>query len=153
MAGLRIIVPFTATTGTVTQTLVQIVAPTNQRLSILRIFIGGVSGNAADLPVLMEVLPQTSAGTSSAVTPVKVNDSDDETVQTTARQGFSSTEPTDAGGAIVKHTFPVPTTGPGRDFVFPPGRELFVKGGTRMGIRANTPGQVSVFKGFIELEE
>lgn len=152
MAGVRFIVPFTVTTSTSTITVAQIVAATNQRVRIERIVITGKGVLNTDAPCTFEMLPQTSAGTSSAETPVKQNASDAETIQTTARTGFSSTEPTDAGGSIVKQKWAIHPQG-GKDIVFPPGRDMYVKGGERMGLRINTPAQASTYVGHIECEE
>ena len=152
MAGVRLI----ATTGTQasgtpnTRTLSQIVAAAQQRIRVERVRVSGYGNSAVDRPVLMELIVQTSAGTSSAMTVNKVNESDDETVQSTGLKTFTSTEPTDSG--LIKAAAFVHPTG-SYDFVFPPGRELYIKGGTRLGIRANAPAQDNNWNVQWELEE
>jgi hypothetical protein len=135
MAGVRLV----ATTGsqlsgTGLRTLSQIVAAAQQRVRVERVRISGDSSTSSDIPPLVELIVQTNAGTSASMTVNKLVDGDDETVQTTGLKTFTGTEPTD-GGIIKAAAFVSPT---GRhEFVFPPGRDLFIKGGTRLGIRVN----------------
>lgn len=97
MAGLMFSViptPPTIATATGPRTLLQIISPSSQKVIVEEILISCNGITAADPPVLFEIMYQTTAGTSSAVTPVKWNDADTESIQTTALGGFSSTEPT-----------------------------------------------------------
>lgn len=130
------------------QTFIQLIAATNQRVRIKRIGIYGQGTAISDTPVTFEVLKQTTAGTSSSLTLVKQDDNAGETLQTTALKTFTA-EPT-AGN--VKFTANVPSTGR-QEWVFPLGFDLFIKGGERLGIRALTAVQASVFTVMIEAEE
>lgn len=149
MAGVRFMVDsgdvsFTAAT----KTILQIIAAANIRLRIERVTWSFKGITAADVPVACELLRQTTAGTVSAATPVKVNESDDETLQVTA--GHTATaEPT---ASTVKTAA---TVHPQTTFVqtFPPGRELYVKGGERLGARLLSPAQAGTVRVVIEGEE
>lgn len=138
MAGLHFTISSgEQTTGTTTRTLLQVVAPANQRVLVHRIDLGLKGINPTDSPVLAEVVRQSTAGTSGAVTPVKRNESDAETIQATARNGFSSTEPTT--GDVVEQREVHPQ---GRDVIIfqPP---LVVKGGNRLGVRVTAGVSIS----------
>lgn len=137
MAGIGFyctIVPVSFSTST--KTLIQVVAATNQRALIFEwdISFNGTSNTAT--PIEVDVVRQTSAGTSSALTLVKRNNSDQETLQTTGLQTFTA-EPTD-GGVIPNNDQIHPQTG--QTLQTPFAREIAVQGGTRLGMRVVTPG-------------
>lgn len=121
--------------STSTVTLIQVVAPTNQRLVISEISVSfdGVSNTAK--PIQVDVLRQSTAGTMSSLTPVKVNSSDSETLQTTA-QHTATAEPT-AGNILMTENVHPQT---GYTWQAPFGKELIVPGGGRLGVRLVTPG-------------
>jgi hypothetical protein len=74
------------------ETVLQLVAPTNQRLRIQGFSITVAGTSPVDLTV--RVVRQTTAGTSgTAVTPIKLEPGAAETIQTTAATNFSA-EPT-----------------------------------------------------------
>lgn len=148
MAGVRFGVEISVTTATSTLTLAQLIAATNQRVKVERIRISGKGTLNTDAPVLIEILKQTTAGTSSSLTLNKLNDNDGETLQTTALQTFT-VEPTAGNIKAGQYVHPQASY----DFVFPPGRELWIKGGERLGIRANTPTQATTYAVSIEGEE
>ena len=137
--------PLTISTS---ETLLQLLAATNHRVLVRKIGIYGKSNSGADTPVHFQVLLQTTAGTASALTLNKFNTSDDETVQTTAQKTFTG-EPTDSTIKLARNVHPQS----GAEIVFPPGRELVVKGGERLAIKAITPAQASVFTVVVEGEE
>src|SRR5687768_9105276 len=85
-------------TGTALKTLLQVVAPTNQRVKIKEIGIGfhGISNTAE--PILIQLMRQSTAGTMSALTLVKEDDTTPESIQSTA-QHTATVEPT-AGDVI-----------------------------------------------------
>lgn len=124
-------------TGTSAKTLMQIVAATNQRVIVHEwgISFQGVS-NTAD-PIQVDLILQTDAGTSSALTPVKANQGDNETLQTTARH-TATVEP--AGTTIFQSYFVHPQTG--RDWMAPVRAPRPVQGGTRLGIRVTAAADV-----------
>lgn len=140
MAGVGISaqMPKTAT-GTSAKTLLQLVAATNQRVILNEISISfdGVTNSA--VPILVELVRQTSAGTMSALTVRKVSNSDQETLQTTAQQNATA-EPTDAGD-IPWTELVHPQTG--LTWQAPYGQEIKVQGGTRIGIRVTAAAGVN----------
>lgn len=116
-----------------TETLVQIVTTTNQRV---RVRGWGVSFNGTDAtkqPILVEVLRQTTAGTSSALTIVKA-DPASTTPVTTALQTFTA-EPTASDILWAQYFTPV---GGGIDMTLYPDDEIVMGASTRLGIRATT---------------
>lgn len=80
-------------TGTAAKTVLQIIAAANHRLSNVYFNIGFKGVTGTDVPITVDVVKQTTDGTSSALTPVKDCDTDDETLQVTARRD-ASVEPT-----------------------------------------------------------
>ena len=143
MAGLRFSYVGVAETitGSTTETILQIVAATNTRVKVERLSIASKSVTAANVPALWELILQTSAGTSSAAVLTKLDEDASETLQTTARNLITA-EPTD-GGVILwsKLISPVSTY----DLVFPPMRELYLTGGSRLGLRCNAPADTNVW--------
>jgi hypothetical protein len=117
------------------KTILQIVAPTNQRLELLRwgVFFDGVT--PTNTPVLVELLRQTTAGTSTATTPV-AHGAGTETLQSTAGYNFSA-EPT--AGAILDIAKVHPQSG--YEVLLPLNQQIEVLGGGRLGIRV-TAAQV-----------
>lgn len=126
-------------TGTSAKTLLQLVAPANQRLKVREISISFKGVTSTDAPILVDILRQTDAGTMSALT---INPDDagyDETLQATA-QHTATVEPT-AGVVLL------------REEVHPQGGaflwqarfagERTVKGGTRLGVRVTAGVSVS----------
>lgn len=135
MAGLAFTVSANAATAASTaETLLQIVAATNTRVKINRVTISGVPTSSTEAKARVRVLKQTGAGTSSAATLVKKYEYG-ETLQTTARSGFSGTEPT-AGDVLYDATFSLWSD------TVPPVFPLWLKGGERLGIEI-TPGSGS----------
>jgi len=111
-------------TGTSAKTILQLVAASNHRIVVPRITVSFEGVTATDAPIQVVVMRQSTAGTMSALTPSKYNDSDDETLQTTA-QHTASAEPT--SGDILE-----------TQLIHPQGRGVFgpftVKGGGRLGV-------------------
>ena len=124
-----------ALTASTAKTIVQAVAPSNQRALVKRIDISSDGITPTDPGILIDILTQTSAGTMSALTPAKICSSDSESVQTTAQ--FNATvEPT---ASTVRHSlfYNEQTWVP---LIFDP--PIPIVGGTRLGIRA-TPGTLT----------
>jgi hypothetical protein len=124
-------------TGTSAKTLVQIVAASNHRVHVEEIGISfnGVSNTAE--PIKVDILRQTTAGTMSALTLVKGEDST-ETLEVTA-QHTATAEPT-AGDVL--ETFYVHPQG-GRDWQAPFAKPFSITGGTRLGVRVTAAASVS----------
>jgi hypothetical protein len=131
MARLRFIArQVNIATGTSAKTLMQIVAPTNQRVILIEFGISFRGTSATDPPVLVELLRQTTAGTMTSLTLVKADQSIAETIQSTA-QHTSTGEPT--AGDVYK-SFNVH---PQRGIIWQPGPldQLMIPGGNRLGLR------------------
>src|SRR5687767_3906716 len=137
--GIAKTVEIALTVATTPKTLVQIVAPTNHRVKVCAwgVWFDGVS--ASDAQVLVRLLRQSTAGTMSALTPVKVDDSIAETLQTTA-QHTASAEPT--AGDVLKNINVPPSSG-GYEEQCPYGQEYIMGGGDRIGIEATVGANVN----------
>lgn len=130
MSGVR----FKATTGeistgTTARTLLQIVAASNHGVLIDEISISFKGTSNTATPVRVRVLRQTSAGTMSALTPVKDPPDADETLQVTA-QHSATAEPT--AGDVLMTELVHPQTG--YTWQAPFGRSIKIVGGQRLGI-------------------
>lgn len=121
------------------KTVLQLVAPSNHRLKILSwsVFFDGVSVTAA--PAVVKLLRQTTAGTMSALSLVKADNSLAETLQATA-QHTATAEPT-AGDILARKNIHTQT---GYEKIFPLGQEPIVGGGDRIGIAIDSPSAVNV---------
>lgn len=125
-------------TGTNLKTLLQVIAATNQRIMINRVSIN-FAGTASDgVPIPVDILRQTSAGTMSALTPKKANDADDETLQVTA-QHTSTGEP--VAGDILYSILVHPQTS--HTWVFAPDEEIPIGGGDRLGLRVHAAAGIN----------
>jgi hypothetical protein len=121
------------------ETLLQLVAAANHRDKLLGwgVFFDGVSPTG--VPVLVELMRQTDAGTSSANTPRLVAPSGAaETIQTTARDSFT-VEPTPSD--ILERRLVHPQQG--FEIIYPQGGEPTIPGGGRIGIRCTAPAGVN----------
>lgn len=125
-------------TGTSAKTLLQIVAAANHGVKVREWSIS-FNGSTAGQTAKVDVLRQTTAGTMSSLTPVKDPDDTDETLQTTA-QHTATAEPT-AGDVL--HTEYVRLDGGGYTWQAPPGKEIKIGGGDRLGIRVTSAADVS----------
>jgi hypothetical protein len=121
------------------KTVIQLVAATNHRVKVLRwgVFFDGVSVSAE--PVQVRLLRQTTAGTMSSLTPVKLDDSLAETLQTTS-QHTATAEPT--AGDVVDVVEVHPQSG--YEIIYPLGQEVIIGGGDRLGIECTAPAGVNV---------
>lgn len=128
-----------ALVATIAKTILQITAVANHRIAILGFSVSfdGTSGSAE--PVQVDLVRQTDAGTSSAATPVKEDDSLAETLQTTSRKN-ATVEPTTTD--ILRRYNVHPQTGYER--IYGPDEEIIVGGGDRLGLRCTAPANVNV---------
>lgn len=142
MAGIRIVATTqgeVALTGGVAKTVLQIVSPANQRL-LLKAFAVSFDGiSSVAEPVLVELVKQTTAGTSAAGAPVKDGDPGSETIQTTSRITIT-VEPTTTD---VLRVYEVHPQGGGIERVFGLDDHIPIPGGTRLGIRCTAPAGVN----------
>jgi hypothetical protein len=128
-----------ALTAATPKTVLQLVAATNHRVKLLAwgVYFDGVSSTAE--PVQVRLLRQTDAGTSSALTPTKNDDSIADTLLTTARH-TATVEPT--GGDLLKGIEVHPQSA--YEEACPFGQEFIIGGGDRLGIECNAPAAVNV---------
>ncbi len=121
-----------------TETLLQLVAAANHRVKLIGWGVSFKGVTVTDEPIKVTLKRQTTAGTSSAGTVVKVDDSIAETLQTTSLITFTA-EPTAGDELEVKNVHP---QGWYEKF-YPEGREVIVGGGDRIGIEVVTPTGVN----------
>jgi hypothetical protein len=108
------------------ETVLQLTAAANQRIRVLGLSLTAAGTSPLDLT--LRVLRQSSAGTSgTSVTPVKIEPSAAETIQTAAATNFSA-EPT-AGNVLMYKRLQG-----SYEVIFPLGQEIIVAGGARIGI-------------------
>jgi hypothetical protein len=141
----------TGLTAATAQTVIQVVAATNQRVRIIEIELSFDGTNSANTPAQVRIMRQTGAGTSSALSTgqvgvagiAKLNDlySVAETIQTTGRITFSG-EPT---YSEVLRWITVPVFGGTIVVPAPPGQEDYVPGGSRYGIVVTAPQAVNCY--------
>ena len=130
MAALRAVIRKSAiTTGTALKTLLQLIAPANQRLKILEIGIGFHGVVNTNQPIQVDLVRQSTAGTMTSLTAVPIDEDTTETPQATA--GHTATVEPTAGNVLA--TWPIhPQTA--MIYTFPKGDEIVVKGGSRLGL-------------------
>lgn len=140
MAGLNLaaITAEVALSAATAKTVVQLVAASNHPVKVYRwgVFFDGTSTIAE--PVQVVLMRQSTAGTMSALTPVKVSNHG-ETVQTTA-QHTATVEPTSGDVLDVVEVHPQS----GYEYVAPLGYEFDVAGGGRIAIVCTAPATVNV---------
>jgi len=131
-------------TGTSKKTLLQIIAASNHRVKITEFSISfdGTSNTAA--PILVQLLRQTDAGTMSSLTCQKMNEADDETLQTTA-QHTATAEPTGTTEVMGEQVHPQG----GYTWQAPFGGEIIVKGGNRLAIAVTAGADVNAKARFV----
>ena len=139
--------PEVALVAATAKTVLQLVAPANHRLKVKSwgVFFDGTS--ATGEPVQVELMRQTTAGTMTALTLRKTDDSIAEALQATA-QHSATAEPT--SGDLLMAAEVHPQSG----FVesLPFGDEYIVGGSDRVGIVCTAPAGVNV-RSFMRYEE
>lgn len=126
------------------ETVIQLVAPANQRVVVkgFGIFFDGQTvGNE---PVYIEIARQTTAGTASALTPAARDGSISETIQTSAQQDFTG-EPTK--GNVLESYNIHPQSGYGAYYPFE--SPIIIEGGGRLGLIATAPDAVNCTAWFV----
>ena len=129
------------------KTLLQIVAPANQVILIHEVGIAFDGVAATDEPIIVDILRQTTAGTSTSHTLLKRDSGRAETIQATCGKNHS-VEPT-AGDILYSREIHPQR---GELIIFPIMRPIWVPGGTRLAIRATAPNNVNAIP-FILAEE
>lgn len=130
--------PGEISSGTSEKTVLQIVAPTNQRLKIKSwgIFCKGIV--ATDAPLRVRLLRQTTSGTMTAHTLIK-RGIYTETIQSSA-QHTATAEPTAGDILAIREVHPQG----GYYEISPQGEEIKVPGGGRVGIEVLSGVSISV---------
>lgn len=128
-----------ALTAATAKTVLQLVAAANHRDKLLGwgVFFDGTSTTGE--PVQVRLLRQTTAGTMSALTPTKRDDSIADTLLTTA-QHTATAEPT--AGDLLEAIEVHPQQG--YQVLYPMGAEVIIGGGDRVGIECTAPAGVNV---------
>ena len=149
MADLRAVQSVSAVSlsAAAAQTLIQLLAPTNQRVKLCEI---GISFNGTvntAVPVLVQLMLQTTAGTRTTGSPITEDGDDAETIQTVTGITFT-VEPTYS--SILRQWYVHPQTG--AVLPLPIQRPITVKGAQRIALVANAPAAVSG-SAYIEFEE
>jgi hypothetical protein len=133
--------------GTALKTLTQLVAATDHRVKLLEVGISFHGVSNTDNPPTVDILRQTTAGTSSALTIVAVDSGISGAFETTALQTFTA-EPTVGDilwtGAIHPQT--------GVIYQIPLGEEIIMPGSTRLGLRVLATVSVNV-DAYMKFEE
>lgn len=129
--------PHTVTPTANPQTLLQIYAPTNQRIKVHGLDIGFRGSTPASAPIPLDWLVQGSAGTASSLSPQKQDRGLDASIQGTLTVNFTS-EPSSSNVLV---TFPLH---PQTTALWRPPFPLIVKGGERVGLRWNSGVYVPV---------
>lgn len=131
MAALRFSVKqaLVALTVATERTVLQIVAPAQQAVRLCEFSFSFDGANPSAVPGRCQVLRQTSAGTMSAATPLKLDAGRGETIQSTAQHSSTGTIPT-AGDILIDENVHPQT---GYTWVMSALREIIIAGGTRLG--------------------
>lgn len=118
-------------TGTTKKTVLQILAPTNQRVLVSEWSISFEGLDPVGTPIQVTLERQSTAGSGGdPLTPVKTNSGDDETIQTTALSDIDTSQPTETATLRREKVHPQG----GYTWQAPFGKEIVVKGGERLGI-------------------
>lgn len=129
------------------ETLIQLSAPANQRVKLVRwgVFFDGTQPR--NEPIQVRLIRQESSGTADALSLVKLDNSLSETVRSTARYNFS-VEP--SGSSVIESYNIHPQQGIYVPYVL--GQEILISGGGRLGIDCNAPNDVNA-RAFMICEE
>lgn len=127
-----------ALTAATAKTVIQLVAPSNHRVAITSWSVSFDGTSVTAEPVVIRVLRQTSAGTMSALTPVAMDGSVGETIQSTA-QHTATAEPTAGNVLLSMECHPQQ----GYKEFLPLGQEIILQGAGRVGIECTAPANVN----------
>jgi len=113
------------------QTMLQIKAPTNQRLVVTGVSVSFEGTANTDEPVLVQVVRQSDAGTGGdAVTPYPIDEGVDETLQATGLEDIDGGDPTETNLLWSELVHPQG----GYTWFAPMRKPIDVKGGGRLAI-------------------
>lgn len=137
-----------ALTAATAKTVLQIKAPTNQRVAVRQISVSFDGASNTAVPVIVKVVRQTTAGTTSSSATIKAKDNDISTaIQSTVLDGFSA-EPTYGDQHWIAHIHPQT----GAVYQLPLPGEITLAGGGRLGVVCTAPANVNCLCS-IEAEE
>lgn len=158
MAALQgyIDIPSTSLTGGTGLTVLEIVAPSNQRLKVLAygFYFDGTNNSA--VPVQALIARPAPSGTYTAIAPVPVEAECSETFQATYNYKNTGTEPTytppsSGNSGNVLKTFTIhPQLG--YEYLAPLGQEDIIKGGSTWAVQFTAQAGVDV-RGYVKVEE
>lgn len=115
-------------TGTSLKAILEAIAAANVGVKFERISISFKGTSATDAPILVEIARQTGSESGTTVTPQKLDDDNDDTLQVTSKSGLSS----DTQGAVLYSRLVHPQGG--YSWLFPPGQELKLHGGDKVAV-------------------
>lgn len=134
--------------STTTKTLIQLLAATNHPIRITEIGISFEGDNNLAKPVLVEFLIQTTAGTASSLTPVKITQSHSGTIATSAQETFTA-EPT---ASDIMKLWTVHPQGVPWVYSVPDPPAFEIPGGSRVGLRTTLASGESNVDGYPYIE-
>jgi hypothetical protein len=142
MAGLLCIAQTSevALVAATAKTILQLTAPTNQRLKVKRwgVFFDGIANDAE--PVEIRLLRQTTVGTGGDVLTPVLQVAGSETIQTSGLSDIDVAEPTAGDVVDVAEVHPQS----GYEVIIPFDMPIEIPGGGRMGIECIAPAAVNV---------
>lgn len=137
-AANTVVQPLSAATA---KTALQVKAPTNQRVAIRQISVSFDGASNTAIPVIVKVIRETSAGTTSTPTATIKNKDNDITtaIQSTVLDGFT-VEPSSTDQHWIGHIHPQA----GIIYPLPLPGEIILAGGGRLGVVCTAPATVNV---------
>ena len=145
---MRATITFDEVSVSTTKTLLQLLAGTNRELKLCEVGISFKGTNNLGEPILVQLIRQTTAGTATARTLAKSDESDSNAIDASGQTIFTA-EPT--AGDVLRPFEVHPQTG--LCYLVPDPPKLTVKGGNRVGLRVVTPGAAVSVTGYLEFEE
>jgi hypothetical protein len=129
------------TITTAAQTLLQIATPSTRRARLIEFVISFSSVTATDAPVLIQIMRQTTAGTSTAVTPSALDPA--EPAALCSGNDLFTVEPS---ASTILRSFLVTPIGSTLLYQVPLGNEIVVPISGFLGFRATAPqGETSIW--------
>ena len=146
---MRTIAPFAeVSTGTSTKTLVQVATGTNTPGKLVSFAISFKGIDNLGVPILCEVLIQTTAGTAGVLTMSKLDRNNSASIQASAQEAFTVEPP---GSDLLYHALVHPQSG---WIHFEPDPEkVVIPQGARVGLRVVTPAVAVNCVGWICIDE
>jgi len=129
-------------------TLLQVLAGTNREIRITEVGISFQGVDNLGMPILVELLRQTTAGTATPRTIAKVDESDSNAIDASGQTVFT-VEPT--ASDVLRTWLIHPQRG--IVYVVPEPARFTVAGGARLGLRVVSPDDAVDCVGYMEFEE